>query len=673
MTSFSEDLSALSPLIYWKLNESSGTSAADSGSLGLAGTLTNGGIFGATGVVPNLSDTSLDLDGSNDYVNRASDNGMRLTSWSVVVSVNLDAATGAIASRWGLSTDRAWAADFYGTSGAVRFYPMNTNGTSFVATGNVPSTGTRYLYVFTFDASDNKARIYRNGSLEASSGALTGTIANNGGTGALRVGTRDVSGDYLDGKVGHFAYLSGALSSTQVSDLYSKWVSQGVTGTIAATLPKLTAAASGTVLNPRTGTIAATLPKLTAALAGTVTNPPNVTGTIAATLPALDVTASGSHTNPGGSATGTIAATLPALTAAAVATEREPFETTPPEQLDPVTGGTYRYRTVLRVSDGTTGQALDVDDGTYTFDAGSVPQRRLTAQVWPATTDEADLLDVDADVSVRVVASTLDGTAQVSVPLVPLWVQEVRKEVGSEGTRYTVDAVDILGRLSDNGLTGPLQVADGASVVGTIRRLLNSAGHHHGVSVELDGSLTDADVPEKAVYDGDPVAAAQELADTIGGMLVSMGRNVVRVVKPPALGGEEVQYLADTVTHYTAVAGRAPTRVVVETTSTNGEQDVRGTAGGAGSGRYGTVTRTFSRPAGTSPDTAATRLLRRLGGRGYRLEQVELIPNPGIVFGTTVKVRHSGAARAVVWAYDLPLAPTQPMRLRMRQPEEEGT
>jgi len=118
------------------------------------------------------------------------------------------------------------------------------------------------------------------------------------------------------------------------------------TGTVAQTLPALTAAAAGATTPPAfTGAIAASLPGLTQSAAAVTTVPvfdgsisaalpaltsaasgsvsaPVAEGTIAAALPALTSAASGVVTDPG--VTGTIAAILPALASAAVGVTDEP-------------------------------------------------------------------------------------------------------------------------------------------------------------------------------------------------------------------------------------------------------------------------------------------------------------------------------------------------------------
>jgi hypothetical protein len=91
-------------------------------------------------------------------------------------------------------------------------------------------------------------------------------------------------------------------------------------GTIAASLPKLTSTTSGTINNPepRFGPIIGTLPKLTGVLAGISTT--NYIGTLDATLPALTGSIAATSVDP---TTGTLAGSLQALTGALLGTHTE--------------------------------------------------------------------------------------------------------------------------------------------------------------------------------------------------------------------------------------------------------------------------------------------------------------------------------------------------------------
>lgn len=76
------------------------------------------------------------------------------------------------------------------------------------------------------------------------------------------------------------------------------------TGTLSASLPRLTASISGTATNP--GALAASVPTVTASIAGSSTNP----GALSASLPRATASITGQSVNPG-----SLTASVPALTA----------------------------------------------------------------------------------------------------------------------------------------------------------------------------------------------------------------------------------------------------------------------------------------------------------------------------------------------------------------------
>lgn len=334
--------------------------------------------------------------------------------------------------------------------------------------------------------------------------------------------------------------------------------------------------------------------------------------------------------------------------------------------LDIITSGSYLYRTRVRldsVSVAGDGLRLDVIEGRYRSDAARIPQAELTAHVY--TEDEPgidDLLQItDTRVNVACICRGPDLGPEVEVELEPLWLQDITRSTDDRGTRIDIRAVDILGRLSENGLTGPIQ-PNRKTTKGAITELLNACGHTETVTV------TGPDGPNVVLdtYDGDGAVAAAEIAEAGGYMLRPTGINSVALVDVPTI--TPPAHLLDNVTAYTVRTTRAPSRLRVQKSGTDtltGADTVQ-VAGGSGGARYGTVTRTVTRPITGS----AAGLLRRTGGQRTRLTDIDALPFPPLEWGDTVKIRHDGAPDAVVWAVDLPLH-ADAMRLVMRTPEVE--
>ena len=219
---------------------------------------------------------------------------------------------------------------------------------------------------------------------------------------------------------------------------------------------------------------------------------------------------------------------------------------------------------------------LDVVEGTYRENMAGVPQVTLDALLYADDTPELPELLKVSDVRVRVTASMKGYTDAdwVDIPLTPLWLEQITYETTTAGRAVRISAVDILGRLSNNQLTRPLQAA--GPVKDTVRRLLNGSGHTQTVTVAgPDGPTLDRDV-----YDGDGAAAAVEIADLADCVLRVDDENSVTLVPTP--GFPSNPYTITSPTRYTVVQSRGPTKVIVQGRDSGGQsqagQVARGTA-----------------------------------------------------------------------------------------------
>lgn len=186
--------------------------------------------------------------------------------------------------------------------------------------GGAPNPGTWNTVTFDSPVSVVANTAYRVGVFSsagryvATTGFFTGADLVNGNLTADQpgdtIGAVTISqGTFRIDSVFGYPNTSGSGSSYFVDVDFYAGAPAGVTGTVAATLPALTASAAGTV--PVTATAAVSLPPVAAAATGTA----STTGTAAAALPAVTASATGAAT-----VSGTAAATLPALSAAASGT-----------------------------------------------------------------------------------------------------------------------------------------------------------------------------------------------------------------------------------------------------------------------------------------------------------------------------------------------------------------
>jgi len=90
--SYEDEVDADAPLGWWKLDETSGTSAADSGAAGIAGTYTNTPTLGATGPLSGITAVSFDDASTEDMTVGALTGSNVATKWSVEAWVKPDPA-----------------------------------------------------------------------------------------------------------------------------------------------------------------------------------------------------------------------------------------------------------------------------------------------------------------------------------------------------------------------------------------------------------------------------------------------------------------------------------------------------------------------------------------------------------------------------------------------------
>jgi hypothetical protein len=339
---YSSAVMADSPVGYWKLNESSGTTAADDSGNSRNGTYVNTPTLSVTSLLPATGGTAVSFaGGSSERVTVAHNSAFNLASTSAQFTfecwVKLDSPSSAalqiIADKSNLtSANGQWRVYWdnrnigAGTVNNLRFFYRDNTVLDW--SGSVPAAALAVGGHLACVIDSTHARIYWDGVQVTSVAKAFGSVSAT--TQPLTFGCRsDGAAFYLSGTLDEIAIYGTGLSSTRIAAHYD--AAAVPTGTITATGPAGVAALSGTVTS--TGTVAATGPAGVAALAGTVTT----TGTLGATGPAgvadlagtVDGTTAGilAATGPAGVAslvgtvttTGTLAATGPAGIAAAVA------------------------------------------------------------------------------------------------------------------------------------------------------------------------------------------------------------------------------------------------------------------------------------------------------------------------------------------------------------------
>ncbi len=200
------------PLAHWKLDETSGLTAADD--VGTHdGTLTGGPAW-TMGQV----DGGLDFDGANDYVAVPHDAGLDLTTFSISAWIQPDALSG-----WQIVVNKGT------TTSAVNYY-LATNGDEiglgyynggwieFNTTSANLSTGQWYHVVATYDDATRQGTIHLDGSQVHQSTVGVSPLPNGDD---LTLG-RSAFGEYWPGVLDDVRLYDTVLGSSRVLELYEE-------------------------------------------------------------------------------------------------------------------------------------------------------------------------------------------------------------------------------------------------------------------------------------------------------------------------------------------------------------------------------------------------------------------------------------------------------------------
>jgi uncharacterized delta-60 repeat protein len=227
---YSESILDLNPLSYWRLGESSGTTAVDLGSAGNNGTY-QGTTLGTTGSLVNDTNTSVDFSGAGRYVDVGSFNiagtGLTLMGWinpddfeesesRIISKAN---GHGSSQHNWMLSTIKS------GDEYHLRFR-LKAGGTTetLAASSGALSAGQWQLATATYDEATGKMAIYLNGKEVGSMiHTVGGAITNSANNVYIGANPDDVYRPF-DGLIDEVAIFENALSATQIEMLYSQGV-----------------------------------------------------------------------------------------------------------------------------------------------------------------------------------------------------------------------------------------------------------------------------------------------------------------------------------------------------------------------------------------------------------------------------------------------------------------
>jgi hypothetical protein len=216
--SYSREVLADAPVSYWRLGESTGTTATDSKG-GRHGTYVNGPDLGVDGALGADLDKAVTFHGTNERVEVPYADDLNPATFTLEAWARVDATAGfgTVASSWTYVTSAAGSGfGIWADAGHCYFYVADGKTDSAV---DAPITANAWTHtVATYDGTT--MRLYINGLL--SSSRTAGYEPNTLSPFSIGGATYDGSGwgEFLDGSVDEVAIYSTALSPARIKAHY---------------------------------------------------------------------------------------------------------------------------------------------------------------------------------------------------------------------------------------------------------------------------------------------------------------------------------------------------------------------------------------------------------------------------------------------------------------------
>ena len=209
---YSSAVLADSPVGFWQLNETSGTTAADSSGNGRNGSYVNAPTRGVSGPITTESaNTAVSLNGTSQRVTLTS----LATPRTVEAWVKLSTNTGTLPVFSNRDGSSGHSMIFFGLSGGKAFVYVNTRSPYSLSGTTRIDNGAWHQIVYSWDGTTGK--IYVDGALQTSAAQADGLPYTAVGS----IGYDVPNGSYFPGSVDEVALYGSALTGTRIAAHYT--------------------------------------------------------------------------------------------------------------------------------------------------------------------------------------------------------------------------------------------------------------------------------------------------------------------------------------------------------------------------------------------------------------------------------------------------------------------
>lgn len=244
---YSSDVLTDSPLGYWRLEETSGSTVTDSSGSSRDGTYFNTPTLNQAGLLGE-GGACVDFNGSDEYAKVTDAAWMDVSAFTVHCMVRPDVVSSynPVVTRDGASGSRGW--NIYILNGNLHCFDANLGGS--VATGSV-SLSTATTYHIAMVSTGTQVRLYVNGTLDVQvTASLGNTLANDLMFAGSQAGGAGAPSFYFNGKIDEVVYVGTDLSGSRIADLSTAaFAAPANTLTHTANVPGVTSSMSLTVIN----------------------------------------------------------------------------------------------------------------------------------------------------------------------------------------------------------------------------------------------------------------------------------------------------------------------------------------------------------------------------------------------------------------------------------------